>query len=110
MPVKRSSGERKVAASGPPSSRYGSPKSAKAVEQVRKSAVPKKTKLNTELAELVVSSGEQDEMGSEYDLLSEFATTSVPAIKYWLKKFVLEEQKVARNIVRIAWWSISVHY
>lgn len=45
MPVTRSShgGERKVAAS----SHYGSPKSAKAVEKVWKSAVPKKTRLNT---------------------------------------------------------------
>ena len=50
VPVTRSSGERKVAATGP-SFRYGSPKSAKAVEKVRKSAVPKKTRLNTEWAE-----------------------------------------------------------
>ena len=45
VPVTRSShdGERKVVASGP-SSRYGSPKSTKAVEKVWKSAVPR---LNT---------------------------------------------------------------
>ena len=29
-------------------------------------------------------------MGSEYGLLSEFTTMSVPAMNYWLGKFVLE--------------------
>ena len=48
MPVTRSShGGKKKVASGP-SSRYGSPKSAKAVEKIQKSAVPKKMRLNTE--------------------------------------------------------------
>ena len=99
VPVTRSShgGERKVAASGP-SSRYGSPKSAKAVEKVRKSAVPKKTRLNTEWAEKTwrdwalyhLENLSQDEMGSGYELLSEFTTMSVPAMNYWLGKFVLE--------------------
>ena len=34
----------------------------------------------------------QDEMGSEYELLSEFTTMSVLAMNYWLGKFVLEGQ------------------
>ena len=107
-PVTRSShgGERKVAASGP-SSCYGSPKSAKAVEKVRKSVVPKKTRLNTEWAKKTwrkwalyrLENLSQDKMGSEYELLSEFTTMSVPAMNYWLGKFVLEGQKVARKFI-----------
>ena len=34
----------------------------------------------------------QDEMGSEYELFSEFTTMSVLAMNYWLGKFVLEGQ------------------
>ena len=99
MPVTRSSHgrERKVAASDP-SSRYGSPKSAKAVEKVWKSAVPERMRLNTEWAKKTwcdwvlycLENLSQDEMGSEYELLSEFTTMSVPAMNYWLGKFVLE--------------------
>ena len=85
VPVTR----RKVAASDP-SSCYGSPKSAKAVEKVRKSAVPKMTRLNTEWAEKTwhdwalyrLENLSQDEMGREYELLSEFTTMSVPAINW----------------------------
>ena len=41
----------------------------------------------------------QDEMGSEYELLSEFITMSVPAMNYWLGKFLLEVRtKVARKL------------
>ena len=86
MPVTRSSHgrERKVVLSGP-RSRYGSPKSAKDVEKVWKSAVPKETRLNTELAEKTshawalyrLENLSQDEMGSKYELLSEFTTIMI---------------------------------
>jgi len=97
--VTRSSGERKVAATGS-SFCYGSPKSAKTVEKVRKSAVPKKTRLNTEWAEKTwcdwalhrLENLSQDEMCSEYELLSEFTAMSVPAMNHWLGKFVLEKK------------------
>ena len=72
VPATRSSpgGEGKVAVSGP-SSCYGSPKSAKAVEKVQKSALLKKTRLNTEWAEKTwcgwalyrLENLSQDEMG-----------------------------------------------
>ena len=83
--VTRSSGERKVAATGP-SFFYGSPKTAKAVKKVRKSVVPKKTRLNTEWAQKTwhdwtlyrLENLSQDEMYSEYELLSEFTAMSGP--------------------------------
>ena len=46
-------------------------------------------------------------MSSKYELLSEFTTMSVPAMDYWLGKFVPE--KMARNIVRIACTSCAVY-
>ena len=65
---------------------YGSPKSAKAVEKVRKSAVPKKARLKTEWAQKTwhdwtsyrLENLSQDEMYSEYELLSEFTAMSGP--------------------------------
>ena len=42
----------------------------------------------------------QDEMGSDYELLSEFTTMSVLAMNYWLGEFLLEVNgtKVARKL------------
>ena len=37
----------------------------------------------------------QDEMGSVYELLSEFTTMSVLTMNYWLGKFVLEGQQMS---------------
>ena len=80
------------------STRYGSPKSNKAVEKARKSAVPKKTSLNTEWAEKTwrdravyrQENLSQEDIDSRLELCSDFATMSVPAMNHWLGMFVLE--------------------
>jgi hypothetical protein len=100
-PVTRSStrkGKGKASAVPDSSTRYGSPKSNKAIEKARKSAVPKKTRLNTEWAEKTwrdwavyrQENLSQEEIGSGLELCSDFATMSVPAMNHWLGKFVLE--------------------
>ncbi len=83
-----------VSASG---SRFGSPKNAKRVAQVRKEAVPAKTRANTSWAENTWrewaahrSSKVSEEKKSGHELRSEFSSMSVPAMNYWLERFVLE--------------------
>jgi len=77
--------------------RYSSPKSNKDVQNAQKSAIPKKTKLNTPWAEnkwrdcsVYQVKNILQEIDSGYELCAGFATVSVPDMNHWLGKFVLE--------------------
>ena len=64
---------------------------------------PKMMRLNSEWVEKTwrdwalyrLENLSQDEMGSVYELLSEFTTMSVLTMNYWLGKFVLEGQQMS---------------
>ena len=78
--------------------RFASPKSAHQVETVRKSAIPRKTRRNTEWAERTwyswanyragKMSPEELKKGCKLD--ANFASMSIEAMNYWLSKFILE--------------------
>ena len=80
------------------STRFASPKSSRDVEEVRKSAIPKKTRQNTEWAERTwhvwakhrVEKVSPEELEKRYELDAKFASMNVAAMNYWLSKFILE--------------------
>ena len=78
--------------------RFASPKSSKSVEEVRKSAIPKKTRQNTEWTERTWHSWAKqrieklspEELEKGYELDTKFANMNVASMNYWLRKFILE--------------------
>ena len=83
--------------------RFSSPKSASEVEKVRASAIPYKTKQNTEWAEKAwfslamqrVKNLSTEEIESGYKLEAAFASMSVVAMNYWLGRFILEARAIS---------------
>ena len=78
--------------------RFASPKSSRYVDEIRKSAIPKKTRQNTEWAERTWHSWAKhrmekmspEELEKGYELDTKFASMNVAAMNFWLRKFILE--------------------